>query len=115
MEHSTSSVATNPTQSHEQFAVGDAVAWTSNGREKAGRVYAIVPPDTDPRIVLGVKTLAYVQTHRPMFDGNERWYTSYLVEVESGGGRPALYWPLPKNLRRTEQAPPASLSLFGSP
>lgn len=77
-----------------KFQVGDTVTWTSqaggNTKTKTGRVIAIVPANSNPRLALplGFK----LKSDALMMRDHE----SYLIQV---GKSKWLYWPLVKYLK----------------
>ena len=85
-----------------QIKVGDKVHWVSQAQgyitRKTGVVYEVVPSDGYP------SARAY-PGYRVMFSTATlpRGHESYLVEVQdskTGRGKPKLYWPMVKGLRR---------------
>lgn len=87
----------------EKFEVGEFVQWQSQAqgsvKEKVGQIILIIPAGADPFDRRGLAAWKW------MFDGGApRDHESYLVEVpsKSDRGKPKLYWPKVKNLRRQQ-------------
>jgi Iap family predicted aminopeptidase len=86
------------------FQVGDTVTWTSqaggHSKTKVGEVVNIVPKGSQ----LSWRGVQFKDTHRFRHGGGPRNHESYLVSVpaKTSKGKPTLYWPVVKNLRKVE-------------
>lgn len=79
-----------------RYAVGDSVAWSSNGKPKEGKVIEVVEADFPPSEENTPKDCT----------GKKRDHESYIINIPnlSGKGRGTNYWPLVSKLQRVEVA-----------
>lgn len=86
------------------FKVGDKVRWQSQSSssmtEKVGEIVAVVPSNESLRYF---RTIIGKYRRLGVF-GMSRNHESYLVAVPSktGRGKPVLYWPRVRHLRKVD-------------
>lgn len=82
----------------QQFEVGQAVAWTTRDKEMRGKVFAVIPPYTDPVVHAGFKN---VKNYRLNFSGKLRNHVTYLIwrKRTLGTKQDDLCWPKVAEIR----------------
>lgn len=90
----------------QNFKEGDKVTWTSSAgsytKTKVGTVVVVIPANVYPDRVIKTAIERY-QCKSAWGRGWLRPHESYLVLVpHPGKGKPTLYWPRVKNLKKVD-------------
>lgn len=86
------------------FEIGERVKWYSTGTRgnltRVGNIFALIPKNTNPKIVLTEKQLE--GTTWKVEDEKPRLQDSYLTVVVDSRGIKRLYWPRVNLIERVD-------------